>query len=115
MPEHYTDIESLQRRLAITFSDTSRPSVDDVEGILTDVDGMINGRLGNETGTNYTDSTGDLKRLANEKAIQMVNNLMYFTDPANYSLIPIEWSKEEVRTIHKITNLWSGDTFDIGD
>ena len=115
MSTHYAEVEDIERALGVEIKTNTRPSIHDAEGILERVDGLINGRFENDTGTNFTDSTGDIKRIAIEKAVQMVNNMFAFSDPANFAFIPIELSKEEIRDIHKSTRLWSGETFDLGE
>lgn len=65
----YSENLDIQNHFPVVFSNSSRPTLENIEGYRDEVYGMINERLGGTTA-----DLGGLKRLEIRKVIQMVEN-----------------------------------------
>ena len=111
--KHYAEKQDIQRRLGKTFSATTVPSEDDLEGLLEDADGFINKEA--KVFSNIKDTYGDLRNIAIDLVLKMINNMWSFRNPEKFPYIDIELTDEQKRDIHKVHLKFYGETFDIGD
>lgn len=117
MADHYAEKEDIEAVLGYTIDDQkkTRPSATQLETLLTLADKQINGELGPSVTANITDSTGYLGTVETQLVMRMINNIFAFSNPNDYTLVPLEFTSEEKILIHKAASAWSGTTFDLGD
>jgi len=97
--ETYSTVEEIESHVPIVFTDTSKPSLPDINFWRVEVYGMINAYLGGAQGN----PTG-LKRLEIRKVLQMLDN--YYARGKGEKTIPVTITDNDFTLIN--VNQFSG-------
>lgn len=120
MAKHYCAKKDVEALLGYEITDdgVSRPNLKQLENQMGLADDLINGQLRNYnkliTG-NISDETGFLRVLAADLVSKIINNMFAFSNPDAYTLIPLEFTPEQLKMLHKASDTWDGITFEIGE
>jgi len=104
-----TDIESA---LGITIDENSIPSSDEVSDFITRAQGMINAEA--KVSSDMTDTYGELKSIAIDLVLKMVNNMWSYRYPDVFPYLDIELTSEQKRIIHKAHHKFAGKSWELG-
>ncbi|MHA1795224.1 MAG: hypothetical protein ACTSUK_03870 [Promethearchaeota archaeon] len=108
----YAEVSDIEKRIGITFSSSTQPTLTEVQGMLANADEIINAEA--KVTSNMTDNYGILKNIAINLVLKMIINYWSFRDPENFAYVDVELSPFELRQIHKTMEKFEGETFDLG-